>query len=374
MGSDRELRPLTWWALRTARLDRRVRREARLLVHHARKAVTRQPELVELAAASAEVDQALTAGDLARVRRGLPRLDFLVDELARPARSAVLDVLGTVLGVAVTVLAIRAFVVEAFKIPSSSMYPTLEINDHIFVNKFIYGLRVPFTTHKLFERSPARGEVVVFIMPCQPDRDYIKRVVAVAGDTVEVRCNVLYVNGAAVPNRLVDPACEYRDNHETGPWRTEQCSRYVETLGGYDYSTYHDRKRPQRDARLASDGGLTDGDVKDFPRSAIVRSCRSEFAAPGGAFQNQRPGTMRQTKPEPGVLGACVPQLEYVVPDGHVFVMGDNRYNSNDSRYWGSVPIENLKGKALFVFLSYTDWNLTTWGGMRWSRMGQLVH
>jgi signal peptidase I len=360
--------------MRTARLDRRVTREARLLVRLARGALDRKPELTELAEATGEVERALAAGDLARVRRGLPPLDFLVDELARPTRSVVLDVLGTVLGVAVTVLAIRAFVVEAFKIPSSSMYPTLEINDHIFVNKFVYGLRIPFTDHKLLERSPARGEVIVFIMPCQPDRDYIKRVVALAGDTVEVRCNVLYVNGEAVPSRLADAECLYRDNHESGPWRTEYCSRYVETLGGYEYSTYHDRKRPQRDAQRQRDQGLADGDVKDFPKSAIVRSCRTEFSAEGGPGQNQRPGTIRQTREQVGPLGACVPQMNYVVPEGHVFVMGDNRYNSNDSRYWGSVPIGNIKGKALFIFLSYTDWDLTTWSGVRWSRMGQLVH
>src|ERR1700759_2247167 len=99
-----------------------------------------------------------------------------------------------------TALALRAFVVEAFKIPSSSMYPTLEINDHIFVNKFIYGVRIPWTTTKLFAlRGPPRGEVIVFIYPCDPDRDYIKRVVATAGQTVETRCGVLYVDGVAVP-------------------------------------------------------------------------------------------------------------------------------------------------------------------------------
>src|SRR5262245_41969048 len=115
------------WGLGTARttsarLDRRVRREARALVRQARAAIDRralgQVDPPALAAAAAEVEGALAAGDLARVRRGLPPLDFLIDELAHAPRSAVLDLLGTVVAVAVAVLAIRAFVVEAFKIPS----------------------------------------------------------------------------------------------------------------------------------------------------------------------------------------------------------------------------------------------------------------
>src|SRR6185437_13709926 len=101
-------------------------------------------------------------------------------------------------------------------IPSSSMYPTLEIGDHIFVNKFIYGVRIPWTTTKLFElRGPHPGEVIVFIYPCDPDRDYIKRVIATAGQTVEVRCNVVYVDGVAVPSKLEDENCTYLDQDST---------------------------------------------------------------------------------------------------------------------------------------------------------------
>src|SRR5262249_47779294 len=155
------------------------------------------------------------------------------------------------------------------KIPSSSMYPTLEINDHIFVNKFIYGIRIPFTTIKLFEwRKPKRGEVIVFIQPCEPDRDYIKRVVATEGETVEVRCNVVYVNGKAVENHLVKGAgCTYRDQaDESLQWSTRACSEYVEQVDGHEYHTYHNADRPQRDEQLARDGGLLSGDDRDFPR------------------------------------------------------------------------------------------------------------
>src|SRR5262249_20874197 len=102
------------------------------------------------------------------------------------------------IGIAILIaLLLRAFVVEAFKIPSSSMVHTLEIGDHIFVNKFLYGVHVPFTDKKLFSlRAPRRGDVIVFINPCD-QRDFIKRIVATAGDTVEVRCNILYINGKA---------------------------------------------------------------------------------------------------------------------------------------------------------------------------------
>src|SRR4051812_27640643 len=159
----------------------------------------------ELEAVTNVVDQALGKEDLLGVRRGLPALDSLVDELVkRPAKSTTRDYVESIGAAVLIALALRAFVIEAFKIPSSSMYPTLEIGDHIFVNKFIYGIRIPWTSTKLFEiRTPKRGEVIVFIQPCEPDRDYIKRVVATEGQSVEVRCNVVYVDGEAVENELV---------------------------------------------------------------------------------------------------------------------------------------------------------------------------
>ncbi|MGE3460160.1 MAG: signal peptidase I, partial [Kofleriaceae bacterium] len=160
-------------------LDRRVRKEAVALVREARAALGRDSSLrgkrAELETSTSTVERALASGDLAQVKRDLPGLDAVVDELiVRPNRSPMRDTIESI-GVAIMIaLLLRAFVVEAFKIPSSSMYPTLEINDHIFVNKFIYGLRIPYTNIKLFERSPNRGDVIVFMQPCEPDRDYIK--------------------------------------------------------------------------------------------------------------------------------------------------------------------------------------------------------
>ena len=257
------------------------------------------------------------------------------------------------------------------------MYPTLEIGDHIFVNKFIYGVRIPWTTTKLFElRGPKRGEVIVFIYPCDPDRDYIKRVIALAGQSVEVRCNVVYVDGVAVPSELKDPDCKYRDYDEKNDtWYTRPCSMYAETVDGKVYHTYHDPERPERERRLSA-GTLTDGDSRDFPSHdhATAPSCaNAEDVAKDIAPQVK--GEMVQVKAESDSK-VCEQRIHYVVPPGHIFVQGDNRNNSNDSRVWGSVPIENIKGKALFIWLSYEHFEpLKPWklDGIRFDRIGNFV-
>src|SRR5438094_10492028 len=162
--------------MRTRSIDRRVRREGTLRVREARGALALKRGLRgkagDLAAATADVEGALDARDWQRVRRGLPALDSLVDELIkRQPKSTMRDYVESIGAAVLIALALRAFVIEAFKIPSSSMYPTLEIGDHIFVNKFIYGVRIPWTNTKLFElREPHRGEVIVFMQPCQTDR------------------------------------------------------------------------------------------------------------------------------------------------------------------------------------------------------------
>jgi signal peptidase I len=367
--------------MRAASLDARVRKEAELLVREARAALTLKRNLrgkaAELTAAVREVDAGLTARDLQKVRRGLPLLDALVDEvIKRPDKSTTRDYIESIVAAILIALALRAVVLEAFKIPSSSMYPTLEINDHIFVNKFIYGIRIPFTTIKLFEwRKPRRGEVIVFIQPCEPDRDYIKRVVATEGQTVEVRCNVVYVDGKPIEHKLVKGEdCIYRDQkEETQQWSTQTCSEYAEKVDDHEYLTYHDVGRPSRDEQLAR-GIALPGDSRDFPsldRTTDPPHCTLLDGQPTGTH-NQKPGEIVVTREK---AGACDLQMHYVVPEGHVFVMGDNRANSNDSRYWGSVPIENIKGKALFIWLSYGEWR--GMGGvvrsLRFDRIGNFV-
>ncbi|MDQ3368770.1 MAG: signal peptidase I [Myxococcota bacterium] len=370
--------------MRTASLDRRVRKEAQLLVREARAALNLKRSLrgkaSELEVATSDVEKGLVQKDLQRVRQGLPALDALVDELIkRPPKSTPREYVESIGAAILIALALRAFVIEAFKIPSSSMYPTLEIGDHIFVNKFIYGVRIPWTSTKFLEiRKPERGEVIVFMQPCQPERDYIKRVVAVGGDTVEVRCNVIYVNGKGVPSDLIQgDGCEYQDlEHENSTkWVTKYCSRYRETVDGLAYDTYHDAERPDRELLQKQPGGLAMGDSKDFPLlDRTLKNCSYQPDFESRPAANQQPGKLVETNPNPTPAQICEPQLHYVVPDHHVFVMGDNRNNSNDSRYWGSVPVENIKGKALFIWLSYSHWDPFDWSGIRWNRVGSFVH
>jgi signal peptidase I len=342
--------------MRTSALDRRVRKEARLLLREARRAGPRgERGPAGLGEAIQEVEAGLSRGDLARVRRGLPQLDELAGELPREPRSLLGEYAWAFGSLIAIVLLIRAFVIEPFKIPSTSMLPTLEINDYIFVTKFSYGVRVPGSYRKVLQQSPDRGEVIVFIQPCE-DRDFIKRVIGLAGDRIEVRCNVVYVNGEAVPSEHVPGDCDL--SPDLGRDGDETCSRYRETLGGVTYDTFYAADRPKRDPARLPAGDTPYG---DFPKFELLPTCAS---------RNQRPGTVVRTRPAE-TAAPCDPQLHYVVPDDHVFVMGDHRDGSRDSRAWGSVPIENIKGRALFRFLSYYDFS---WSGMRWGRMGDLIH
>ena len=192
----------------SARAQRRARKEARRLLSEVKRLTKkhdyRLPETPkkELHAAMAELRAALDAKDHDRICENLTRLDDLNDRHLGFAHKSTLREYAESIGVAVLIaLFLRAFVVEAFKIPSGSMIPTMEIGDHIFVNKFIYGLRIPFTKVRFFDyRKPKRGEVIVFIYPEEPDKDFIKRVVALEGDSLEVRNSVLYVNGDKVPH------------------------------------------------------------------------------------------------------------------------------------------------------------------------------
>jgi signal peptidase I len=231
----------------------------------------------------------------------------------------------------------RSFVVEAFRVPSSSMYPTLHIGDHFFIDKL-----------SLHWHSPERGDLVVFGYPCDPARDYLERVAAIGGDTIEIRCSVLYVNSHAVPATLVDADVTYEDYYDREGWFPKHASRYSEVHDGHGYDTYSDPERPARD-RVTD---RSDGDARDFPRlvaTATAPNCaNSEDTAP---HIDQVLGKLVTTVP-PESAKACEPQLHYVVPPDHVFTLGDNRYNSNDSRIWGSVPTSLVKGRITGIYYS----------------------
>jgi len=305
----------------TERLRRgRARREGKALARHVRSVLRRhayrvQRDLVpEIQAAVGRLEAAVDARDHDQICVGLAQVDELAERHLYFARKSTIREYADSIGVALLVaLFLRTFVVEAFKIPSGSMIPTMEVGDHIFVNKFLYGLRIPFTHLKFFEwRKPHAGEVIVFIYPKEPWKDFIKRVVAVEGDTIEVHNDVVFVNGKQVPHRMADdgPYRYYDFNENLERWEVKYARRYEEELGGEKFMTLVDTSHP------------TQG---------------SEYAP-------------------------------YQVPPGHVFVLGDNRSNSHDSRYWGPVPLENIKGKAMVIW-----WSTGEPEGVRFQRIGKSV-
>ncbi len=217
---------------------------------------------------------------------------------------------------------------EAFKIPSSSMYPTLVIGDHVYIDKL-----------SLRWRPPERGEIIVFTQPCMR-QPFIKRVMAVGGDTIEVRCSVVYVNGKAATSTLIEKDAHYSDLDVTGgEWLSRTADRYREVLDGHAYETFRNpeiQERgdfPQRDRMLLP--SCTQGDFYDKP-TQYVKQPRGELV-PTRDLATAQP---------------CEPQLHFVVPNGSLFVMGDNRHNANDSRYWGVVPLELVIGRAIGIYLS----------------------
>jgi len=212
------------------------------------------------------------------------------------------------------VLLLRAFVVEPFRIPSGSMMPTLLVGDFILVNKFAYGLRMPVTKTRLVEiGEPRRGDVVVFRYPKNPKLDYIKRLIGVPGDRIAYRNKTLYVNGKVMPQKRIGTYDAVGSGKRMqGAWELR------ENLDGVEHSI------------------LVNPRVPDF----------------GPGCQVLADG-------------------EVTVPEGHYFVMGDNRDNSNDSRCWGFVPERNLVGKAFMIWLSF-DPNRP--GIFDWSRIGQGIH
>lgn len=179
---------------------------------------------------------------------------------------------------------IRTYIIQAFKIPSGSMIPTLLVGDHILVNKFLYGTKIPFSGKRVFMfKKPERGDIIVFKYPENPDKDFIKRVVAAEGDVIESKNKMIHVNG----NKVNEPYAQHTDS------------------------------------------------------------------------------SMRPMGIEPRDNFGPV-----IVPKNKYFVMGDNRDQSYDSRYWGYVDIKDVKGKALILYWSWDSEK--NW--VRFGRIGSLIH
>lgn len=219
----------------------------------------------------------------------------LATDVAPKRKSSLRENTEAILVAIVLALFIRTFVVQAFKIPSGSMKETLQIGDHILVNKFIYGVKIPFLQTTLIPISePDREDIIVFRYPEDPGKDFIKRVVGIAGDVIEIRDKELYVN-----NVLQDP------------------------------------------------------------ESYVIHSDPRIF--PAGLTPRDNFGPVK-------------------VPENSLFVMGDNRDNSHDGRFWGFVDLKAVKGKAFIIYWSWDkenfkgghDW-LTFWNYVRWNRFGQLL-
>ena len=210
------------------------------------------------------------------------------------------------------VFLLRSFLFEPFKIPSGSMIPTLMVGDLILVNKFHYGVRLPVINKKIIANNePKRGDVMVFRYPPDPRLDYIKRVVGLPGDEITYTHQKLSVNGQPV---AVNSLGEYYDEDSL-----RYAPQWSEKLGDAPHKILVN-------PRLQAAYG---GDTKSFPHHA---NCR--YSVEGVSCK---------------------------VPAGHYFMMGDNRDNSQDSRYWGFVPDENIVGRAFFVWMNFG--NLARIGG-----------
>ncbi|MEW5691695.1 MAG: signal peptidase I [Candidatus Hydrogenedentota bacterium] len=235
-------------------------------------------------------------------------------------KSFIRDTIETIVVAGTLALIIRALIVQPFYVPSSSMMPNIhggvslkgeKANDHLFAIKFIFGWRIPknihfkgwkpyfdFLENKIFDFcKPERGEIIIFEYPNNPSVDFVKRVAALPGDVIEMKNNIVYVNGKKLPRNFVST---YSYSDQEDPTDITQCNMYEEENTGVKYMII------QR---------VDDG-----------RERKSSFG-------------------------------KIVVPEGHYFVLGDNRDNSQDSRIWGFVPGDRIKGKPLFIY-----WPISRWG------------
>lgn len=262
-------------------------------------------------AAAATLEQQDAARRARLAEKGITK----VDDNVAPAREALLaqpwwlDWTAGLFPVILVVFLLRSFLFEPFKIPSGSMIPTLLIGDLILVNKYHYGVRLPVINKKIIAiNNPQRGDVMVFRYPKDTSVDYIKRVVGLPGDEVSFRNQQIYLNGVAVPMaQLPAPGFYDEDLRQYFP-------EFTEKLGSVEH---HILMNPRSQPFYGADDKIS------FP---FRENCR--YSAEGVTCK---------------------------VPPGHYFTMGDNRDNSQDSRFWGFVPDENIVGKAFWIWMNFSS-------------------
>jgi signal peptidase I len=304
-----------WRTYRKWKADRQLRRDAVALEKEARRVRRRyahrmsEAQKKDLDARSLALDSALR--EKTPLQPPMEKLHALLDgPLAFAKKSQARQYVESIGAVVFVALVLRSFVVEAYQIPSGSMIPTLSVGDRIWVNKLIYGVRLPFSDIKfgVHYREPRRGEIIVFSHPKEPDKDLIKRVVGVGGDRIELRDDTVYVNGVPCP-RDHEGAREYWDFSEfENQWQHRRGDAWNESLGAAHFTTLYD----------------------------------------------------------PAMGNPNYP--ETTVPPGSLFVMGDNRDNSADSRTGFFVPLNLVRGRAMVVW-----WSSGGPEGIRWSRFGHLI-
>ncbi len=320
-----------WGSWRAHRQWRHASAEAKQLVGEAKRILRKKryriPESVvsTMTAAVDEVEAARKGKELDRLRQAITDIDSKMDEHVAFARKSATrqyaESIGLALGVA---LFLRAFVVEAFQIPSGSMIPTLDVGDHIFVSKFAYSIGIPFTNTKIVKLGkPKRGDVIVFKYPPDQSIDYIKRVMGLPGETLQVRHDEVFINGRPLARERLNVPCLTNDSRDfESDEERHPCEVWLEHLGN---KTHQVHQEP-------------------------MRSMSSDFGP-------------------------------VTIPPGSYFAMGDNRDNSKDSRVWGFVPFDLIKGRALIIWWSrdpsrgglspsgIVDW----FESIRWNRFFQRI-
>lgn len=256
-------------------------------------------------------------------------MEFSENLMPQKKKGVVREYIEALLLAVVLAFVIRSFVIEPYKIPSKSMVPTLLVGDHIFVNKFVYGLRFPGTKKWLFKwHEPKRGEVIVFIYPEDEKLDFIKRLVGLPGDRIRIHEGQVFVNEREVTAQEVlikgvDPANKRKLLiAQAGAQELPTSLSRIPYFRGYE--NYQIKVEEL-------------GEVKHLMQKSRQMPSNDEF--------------------------------DLVVPPDSFFVMGDNRDQSADSRVWGFVPRENLKGKAMFIWLSLDSDR----GGVRARRFGRPI-